>query len=111
MGLIANIFRSDMGDCSNNGVSAKYNRVCVVNCDGPFEAEDGLPAVLMVKGNLPGTVKIVPLDLHESKRWTMFGGTYVGSSDARFGRKVEQITGNIRGRATSIVAFHDRVEN
>jgi hypothetical protein len=111
MGMIASVFRDDKGDCSNKGLSAYHSRVLVVNVDGPFTVRDGLPAVKMVKGNLRGTVKIVPLNEHESGKWLMFGGTYVGTSDSRFGEKVKEIAGEYGAEfPASIVPFHDRVE-
>lgn len=113
MGLIASVFRSDMTDCSNKGMSYQFDRVCVVNCDGPFDPrQDDLPAVVLVPGNLRGTVKAVPLDLHEAKKWTMMGGTFLSTSDSRFSAKIKEIAGPEGGEfPQGIVAFHDRCES
>lgn len=36
MGLIVDIFRSNTGDCSNNGASARVNHLCILNIEGGF---------------------------------------------------------------------------
>lgn len=105
MGLIVNIFRSDMQDCSNKGISSNHSKFVVVNIDGPFEPTDEMPAVKMVEGNLSGTVKIVPADVNGR---SMMGGTYVGTSDSRFSAKYAEITGDRWG--ASIAPLHDRFE-
>jgi len=105
MGMIAEIFRSDMSDCSNGGMSSQYTAVTVVNVDGPFEPTVGRPAVEIVKGYLEGTCHIRPVYLAEDR--PMMGGTYIATSDSRFNEKVREITG---GRHAGAVPFHDRSE-
>jgi hypothetical protein len=43
----------------------------------------------------------------EDRRWSMFGGTYIATSDGRFSDKCKEITGQ---RHYGAVAFHDRYE-
>ena len=107
MGMIASVYKSGKVDCSNNGISANYDTVVVVNVPGPFEPSEDKPAVKLVKGNLPNTAKIVPVDL-DMNNMVMFGGSYIACSDSRFGREVEKVAGikNFFGA----VPFHDRVE-
>ena len=93
-------------DCTMNGVTNRFTKLCVTNVDGPFDPSDDCPPVQLVEGNLPGTVKIVP---EEGKgKWTMFGGNYAATSDSRFSEAVEKIVG---GRFYGAVPVHDRVEN
>jgi hypothetical protein len=119
MGLIGYVYRDAvLGDCSLNGISSKADRVLIVNVDGPFTPYHGdLPAVMLVAGNVPGTVKIVPAVLvgdeyvsepEHTKRWAMFGGNYLSTSDSRFHRAIEKITGH---RDSGCVPIHDRYES
>jgi hypothetical protein len=114
MGIIAEIFRNDMfKGCSNNGMSAHYTSVTVVNVDGPFSPTEDRPAVMLVKGAFEGTIKVVPAihmrdgTYQEDRRWSMMGGTYIATSDGRFSDKCKEITGQ---RHYGAVAFHDRFE-
>ena len=104
MGMIASVFRSDLGDCSNKGVSARATKVCVVNVEGPFDPSPDAPAVRLVKRKY-GNVVAIPVGLDEFE--VMFGGTYVSTSDSRFAEAVEQMSGYDFGFP---IAMHDRVE-
>lgn len=110
MGLIVDVFRgASRGDCSNGGVSAHFNRVCVVNIDGPFEPKADAPAVVLIEGPSVGGKKnpiLVPEHLVDSGEWYMFGGNFGYSSDSRFGEAVERMVPGFTGA----VKFHDRVE-
>jgi len=106
MGMIVDVLKSvDRIDCSKNGVTNRYNKLCVVNVDGPFEPSDDAAAVELVEGNLPNTVKIVPVG--EKGKWTLFGGNYAASSDSRFSEAIRTLIG---GNWSGAVAVHDRVE-
>lgn len=106
MGMIADIFQPAGRNCSNNGISARHTKVCVVNVDGPFKPSVDAPAVkLMVTRH--GNAVLVPVELLDSGAWTMFGGTFVYTSDSRFRQAVADIAGYEHGFA---VALHDRVE-
>jgi hypothetical protein len=103
MGLIAYVYDSPLGNCSNNGLSAKFKKVTVTNIEGPFEPSADAPAVELVKlrwGNIVG--KPVSLKGH-----SMFGGAYITTSDSRFNEAVEKLSGYEHGFP---VALHDRVE-
>ena len=104
MGMIAYIYKNGT-DCSNHGASSRVDRVTITNVDGPFNPTDDAPAAKLVKGNLTGTVKIV-MEENEGQQ-IMFGGCYVATSDSRFNRKIEEITGPPFYGA---VPLHDRVE-
>ena len=95
------------GDSSLNGVTNRFNKLCVINMDGPFEPDEETPAVRLVNGNLPGTVKIVPDNVGD--RWPMFGGNYAATSDSRFGEAISKMTG--KKFEHGIVPVHDRFES
>ncbi len=112
MGLIVNVYRDahfekDGIDCSNNGMSSAFTRLCVINVDGPFEPKDDMPAVVLEEGPYD-TVRLKPVDLVDSGIMSMFGGNYAATSDSRFGKAICRITG--QDYAHGIVPIHDRVE-
>lgn len=109
MGLIANIYKNGGTDCSNGGLSSRYDKVTVVNVDGPFDPADDRPAVMLLPGNLPGVAKVVPVvgGNVAQTHGPMMGGCYVATSDSRFVEAVERITG---ARFYGAVALHDRYE-
>ena len=110
MGLIVNILRnSDLGDCSNGGVSGQVNKLTLINVEGPFMPTEDAPAAMIVAGNLSGA-KIIPC-FDEARDMSniigpMMGGTYVTSSDSRFSSKLEEFGVYIE----MVVPFHDRYE-
>lgn len=108
MGMVVSVFRDDLGDCSANGLSSKFDKVTVVNCEGPFEPSADRPAVKMEFGNIAGTVKVVPVGDEYKDRHSMFGGTFVYSSDSRFAKKCAELTG--LPFWSGAVPFHDRYE-
>lgn len=107
MGLIVSVYKdADSNyDCTMNGVTSRFTKMCVTNVDGPFDPSDDCPAVKLVEGNLPGTAKIVPEECEG--KWSMFGGNYAATSDSRFSEAIESIVG---GRFYGAVPVHDRVE-
>ena len=107
MGLIVSVYKdADSNyDCTMNGVTNRFTKMCVTNVDGPFDPSDDCPAVKLVEGNLPGTAKIVPEECEG--KWSMFGGNYAATSDSRFSEAIESIVG---GRFYGAVPVHDRVE-
>lgn len=104
MGLIAEIYKPNYGDCSANGVSARHSKVCIVNVEGPFAPGPDAPAVKLVKRK-HGNVVCIPEEV--AGEWTMFGGCFVHSSDSRFNEAVEKLADYDFGFP---VALHDRVE-
>jgi hypothetical protein len=104
VGMLASIYDSPLGNCSNNGVSAKAKQVCIVNVEGPFDPKDDAPAVKLIKSR-NGNLVCVPVGLEH--KWTMFGGAFVYTSDSRFNREVERLSGYDHSFP---VALHDRVE-
>ena len=114
MGLLVEVFRaSEHYDCTNKGISSRADRICLVNVEGPFTPNAQTPAAMLVKGNGPGVVKIVPAvrseigEYNADPRWCMMGGNYGSTSDSRFHRAVEAITGH---PSYGAVPIHDRIE-
>lgn len=112
MGLIVEVFKNPLGDCTNSGISSKVTGLTLVNVSGPFEPNNLAPAALLIRGNAPRLVKIVPArrngdNWEQASGWWMMGGNYAATSDSRFHRAVEGFTGGISYGA---VPIHDRQE-
>lgn len=106
MGLRVSVYRSSLGDCTNGGVSSKYDNLTVVNADGPFDPSEDAPAAKLVVGPYD-TIRLVPVDLLETNAWVMFGGNLASTSDSRFGEAIEKLGGD---RFAAAVKIFDRVE-
>jgi len=114
MGLNISVYKFPLGDCTLNGISGGDTKeLCLVNVDGPCRPRDGIPAAFLVNGNGNGLVKIVPAAFlvngiyFPTKEWCMMGGNYAATSDSRFHRAVEAITGH---PSYGAVPIHDRIE-
>ena len=116
MGLFIQVYRPflDGCDCTNGGVSAEAHTLCLVNAEGPARPSTNIPAVALVPGNVPDSVKIVPLDDQGQprSRGTMFGGNLALSEDSRFGELVRTMLHPIAASAvlSGGVSIHDRIE-
>ena len=116
MGLSVSVYKFPLGDCTLNGISSKAADLCLVNVEGPSKPSPEQPAAMLVRGNGRGLVKIVPaeyleigeyVEMHPTKKWCMMGGNYASTSDSRFHRAVEAITG---APSYGAVPIHDRIE-
>ena len=109
MGLIVSVYKdADSNyDCTMNGVTSRFTKLCVTNVDGPFDPCDEYPAAKLVKQTFGfgSSVKVIPEEA-EGKQ-TMMGGNYAATSDSRFSDKVEQMLGH---HFYGAVPIHDRVE-
>jgi hypothetical protein len=107
MGIIVSVYtdKSSDYDCTCNGVTNRFDRLCVVNVEGPFEPDATTPAVTLEAGAMDGIAVLRPIEAKGN--WTMFGGNYASTSDSRFCSAVEKICGH---RFYGAVAVHDRVE-
>jgi hypothetical protein len=116
MGILVSVYRSaDIGyNCTLNGVSSQFNRLCVVNVDGPFEPTADCPAVLL-ESHHPGCVRLVPAAETEQfkgvylklKGHASAGGNFGSTSDSRFAAKCEELA---QVQFYGAVAIHDRYE-
>lgn len=107
MGLTVSVYR-DAGsdyDCTMNGVTKRFTRLCVINADGPFEPSEDCPAVKLEVGPF-NSIRLVPVEVEDE--WTMFGGNYAATSDSRLGYAIKAMTGYDFYGA---IPVHDRVES
>ncbi len=120
MGIRVSIYRAEHHSALN--VFNNVRELTIVNAEGPFEPSPEAPAAVLIQGHALGSVRVVPAKLvtrlyadardvwlPDIERRPMFGGSYVGTSDGRFARKVQEICGYPTGGATA-VALHDRIE-
>jgi hypothetical protein len=113
MGITVSIFRNSRYDgCANGGISERVTELTITNIDGPFEPSDHAPAAMLVRGNLPRTVKVVPVEGDDKSPDThtpyMSGGTHVATSDSRWNKAIRAITGEVGYSRIGAVALHDR---
>lgn len=99
--LSVNIFKDRNGDCSNGGISSKYDSILVLHDEGWIDVDmDNPPENLckLVKRNLWGETfyHVEPVAAPTGIGW-MFGGSLVYSSDGRF--------------STGPLKLHDRQES
>lgn len=116
MGLRAEILKYRGRSCANGGISDTHDQVTIVNIKGPSEPSPEAPAVMLVMGNVPGTVKVVPAEpigdryvplSVPDKVGPMMGGSYV-TADSRLGKAIADLLGT--SYAQGIAPLHDRYE-
>ena len=105
--LPVSVYRNGRGDCTNGGISSKFDELLVICDKGYLEIdENNLPKnlVKVVKRHLFGgdIYHIEPYGEPDGAGW-MFGGNYAATSDSRFGRMI--------GGMYGAVAIHDRQES
>lgn len=107
MGLIGYIYTSERGLDPLSVLPRNAKRVCITNANGPFDPSDDLPPVKIIAGNLPGTLRCVPVNVPSGK-WLSFGGSYVACADSRFRELCEQL---LDAPFYGAIALHDRCES
>ena len=97
-GLLVTVYRSNGGDCSNNGISNNFDNLILIGDDIPeiFEPCERTPAVYLQKMNFRGETLLSAKPDRPGKH-QMFGGNFIYTSDARF-------------PSNSPIKIHDRVE-
>ncbi len=108
MGLHIYIYKDNLGDCTNNGISSKKIKgLTITNIDAPFEPCEDYPPVKLIlqKFSHGNSVKIIAeKDINKN---TMFGGNFGATSDSRFNEAIEKMLGyNFYGA----IPIHDRIE-
>lgn len=93
MGIHASIYAS--GDWGRDPLSVLppgAQEVLVINAEGPFEPRPG-DVLVKIESHVFGCARAVPVlpDGSDDKRWLMFGGRFIASSDSRFGQLVEKV--------------------
>lgn len=104
--LSCSVFRWSKGDCSNKGISSRFNDVLVICDDGPIEIDENNPPENLCKvvtRDLGFAIyrHIEPYAKPKGAGW-MHGGTIIDTSDSRFHR----LTG-----VDYPLHFHDRDES
>jgi hypothetical protein len=107
MRLRANIFSNKNWvlrgvDCSNDGISSRYDEVILTDEDGAEAfTKSGTPVCKIVKRVIGGEKYVHCQPLENAAAWHMAGGSFVYTTDSRF----RELTGS-----SSPIALHDRVE-
>ena len=105
-----NIYKPHYGDCSNGGLSSKYNECYIESKDGWID-EDRVPQdaiVKLVRGAF-GTVHLEPVNpVPTNHVGYMMGGCYVGCSDFRWSCLLDKMQ---LGMTHCAIALHDRTES
>jgi hypothetical protein len=107
MGIIVQVLRNSLGDSTADGVSKFQDQFVVGNTEGPFSAT-GSEETLYLKVSYRNTIKLVTQREIDTGETAMAGGNFASSSDSRFKRAIEELTGQ---RFYGAVAIHDRYEN
>lgn len=88
MRLFASIYK-DGGDCTNDGLSSKHDRCTVIWGESVEEIKRNMPdsecVFVIVPGHCKGYQRAIPLKQYlDDRKWVMFGGNFVYTSDSRF---------------------------
>jgi len=96
-------------DCTNGGVSGRFDELFVPCEAGPFDIDEDNPQLMRVAVREVGMFRaLAHLEPYRGGEGIgpMFGGNYAGSSDARFAAICRQATGTPPG----VLPVHDRYE-
>ena len=104
--LPVDIYKHKASDCSNGGISSKYDEILVICSDGFVEVDENNPPENLCKvvgRHLFGKTiyHVEPYAKASGLGW-MAGGCYVGSSDSRFDRLFD---------GYGALSLHDRTES
>ena len=101
-GLPAEVFRSDLGDCTNGGISSERRELYIIGCEtSPFFPADLRQCVQLESRDIMGECYVSAKPLVYRKRWYMAGGNFLYTSDSRY----KELTG-----ISYPVSIHDRYE-
>ena len=86
--LLVDVYRSpSLGDCTNNGITSKYDTLYLMCDEGPFEVDTDDPRLLKIgKVEFLGKVSYHARPFNDNGIWFMNGGNFVYDSDSRFRR-------------------------
>jgi len=100
-GMIVEVYKTGrLGDCTNGGISSKFDTLTLVGEGVPeiFEPSDNAPIVYL-KDHM-GAYIAVPQETFDGKQHSMFGGSFLWTSDSRFRQNISEAP----------LRIHDRVE-
>lgn len=101
-GFHVSVYRNASGyDCTNNGISSRFNTILLVGEDVPaiFSEKDPEKVIFIKKTEYSGNCYLFFQPLIYDDRHTMFGGNFAYTSDSRF-----------RNLFANPVPIHDRIE-
>lgn len=93
--------------CANGGWTEEHDRLYVACPEGIWDVDESDPALFDLALGPFGTIHLRPRNGGEGVG-PMMGGSYAGTSDSRFTRMCEELTGYPWHGA---VAVHDRYES
>ena len=84
--MLVFIYKNGNTDCTNKGISSDRDKIILVGegVEEIFEVGENEPCLELVKGVENG--KCLHAKPMVEKRWTMFGGNFIYSSDSRFSK-------------------------
>lgn len=103
----AQIFKGHYGDCSNDGISNRFEDILIIHPEGFIKLDtNDLPENVCDLETITDTfgntyLHLIPKHLKDSRKWVMFGGCFAWSSDSRFRNSISE----------QPVQIHDRVES
>lgn len=100
--LTAEVYRSGLGDCTNNGISSHQRNLYILSAQkGPFEPYDIRQCVYIEECEIMSERYVDCKPAFCRKRWYMAGGNFLYTSDSRF----KEIAG-----VRYPISIHDRYE-
>ena len=102
------IYKPRGGDCSNGGLSSKYD-TCYIECEEGWIDESRVPedAIIKLEPGAFGTIHATPTkEKPNGHVGYMMGGCYVATCDSRWSRMIEKL-----GFSHCAIALHDRTES
>ncbi len=105
MPATVDVYRTPGYDCTNNGISCRFDSIIVLNVDAwcpDLEAAKAEGRVMWLKEREDLPPVLVPCNEAidgPTTRWTMFGGNFAYSADSRWAET-----------AGGPIAIHDRIE-
>ena len=86
-GLSVSIYKFPLGDCTNSGLSSKFDSLLLVGDgikNGPFETSDAKDYLVCEYRERSDDFIATPKSIKDSGKWAMFGGNFAYTSDSRF---------------------------
>lgn len=100
--VLTYVYKNSLGDCTNNGLTNKYDHLYLYHGQLDDEVINELPedSLILIERVLWGKQAnyAVPVEIYKSGRHSMAGGNFVYTSDSRFPEEAP-------------ISVHDRIEN
>lgn len=86
-GLLAEVFRWSLPDCTNGGISSRHNTLLIALGSGPFGSSERNPPLYLAEWCDDLILVPEPINTKNGLNGWMFGGNFLYSSDSRFPSK------------------------